>query len=322
MNTAPIAFDDDFNILENHLELGINALFGNLFDDNGNGADFDPDEESVTITALNGIPMMPNGLNQIGLDFANGSDVDVDVDSGVFGFFIGDIFDHLPAGVMRTETFTYTIEDAMGASDTATVSITITGIDSNDVFNGTGAADTIRAGVGHDIVRGVNGNDRLFGDNGNDKLFGGNGLDFMRGGNNHDQLRGENHNDRLFGDGGNDVLIGGLGRDIMNGGAGRDRFDYDKIQESRGGLRDRIDGFQRNLDDIDLRTIDADVTKGGNQRFKFIGDDAFTRTAGELHYRKVGAITKVEGDINGDGRADFTIDLTGVSTLKAGDFFL
>jgi len=108
----------------------------------------------------------------------------------------------------------------------------------------------------------------------------------------------------------------------MNGGSGRDRFDYDRIQESRGALRDRIDGFRHKQDDIDLRTIDANTTVGGNQRFKFIGDDSFNRVAGELHIRSVGTITKIEGDVNGDGRADFTIDVTGGVTLTAGDFLL
>ena len=99
-------------------------------------------------------------------------------------------------------------------------------------------------------------------------------------------------------------MVGGLAREIMIGGAGRDRFGDDRVQESRGSPRDRINGFRHKQDAIEFRTIDAYTQVGGNQRFKFIGDDSFSRIAGELHIRKAGAATKVEGDINGDGRDD------------------
>ncbi|MBU1211009.1 MAG: hypothetical protein KJ587_07020 [Alphaproteobacteria bacterium] len=196
------------------------------------------------------------------------------------------------------------------------------GGDGNDALFGGNQNDVIRGGNNNDMLRGENGIDQLFGDNGVDRLFGGNQNDILRGGNQNDFLRGENNNDRIFGDGGNDVLVGGLGRDILTGGAGRDRFDYDRIQESRGATRDKISGWNDFQDRIDLRTIDANTTVGGNQRFKFIGEDAFSRTAGELHIRDIGSITRVEGDINGDGRADFAIDVIGASTLVQSEFLL
>ena len=263
------------------------------------------------------------GVNTLGL---TGADKDLfefrnEDNTGGELFFIGTSPDF---ETKSSYDVTVTVEDmAVGAMPDAmdNFALTINNISPEFLF-GTAAADVLIGGSDVDIIRGLNGNDRLFGNNGNDSLFGGNQNDFLRGGTQNDQLRGDNGNDRLFGDGGNDLLVGGLGRDIMNGGAGRDRFDYDRIQESRGSLRDRIDGFRHNQDDIDLRTIDANTTVGGNQRFKFIGDDSFNRVAGELHIRKVGAITKVEGDINGDGRADFTIDVTGGVTLTAGDFLL
>ncbi|MBU2582747.1 MAG: M10 family metallopeptidase C-terminal domain-containing protein [Alphaproteobacteria bacterium] len=207
----------------------------------------------------------------------------------------------------------------------------INALGGNDTIQGFNGIDFMRGGNGNDTERGGNGNDRLFGDNGLDTLFGDNGIDrlfggnhndIMRGGNQTDFLRGENGNDRMFGDAGDDVLTGGLGRDIQNGGAGRDRFDYDNINESRGAARDRIVGWEDFKDRIDLRTIDADTTLGGNQRFKFIGDDAFSRTAGELHIKSVGSIVRVEGDVNGDGRADFQIDVQGTSTLVQSEFLL
>lgn len=196
------------------------------------------------------------------------------------------------------------------------------GDNGNDRLFGGNQNDFMRGGNNNDVLRGENGVDVMFGDNGVDRLFGGNQNDILRGGNQNDFLRGENNNDRLFGDGGDDLLVGGLGRDVLNGGAGRDRFDFDSVRESRGAARDRIVGWDDFQDRIDLRTIDANTTIGGNQRFKFIGDDAFSGTAGELHIRDIGAITRVEGDINGDGRADFAIDVVGASTLVQSEFLL
>ena len=70
-----------------------------------------------------------------------------------------------------------------------------------------------------------------------------------------------------------------------------------------------------------LGSIDAKAG-GGNQAFKFIAKQAFHHKAGELHYKFAGPNTLIEGDTNGDGRADFQIQLTGLKTLTAGDFVL
>ena len=71
---------------------------------------------------------------------------------------------------------------------------------------------------------------------------------------------------------------------------------------------------------IDLSTIDARIG-GGNQAFHFIGTHAFTRHAGELRFTDQGATCLVQGDVNGDGRADFDI-LVKAATLHQGDFVL
>ncbi len=66
----------------------------------------------------------------------------------------------------------------------------------------------------------------------------------------------------------------------------------------------------------------------GNQVFKLIGTAGFHKTAGELRFQMLnptGAAndkTIVEGDINGDGRADFQIELTGLIGLTKADFLL
>ena len=71
-----------------------------------------------------------------------------------------------------------------------------------------------------------------------------------------------------------------------------------------------------------MRPLDASTKKAGNQAFAFIGTQGFHHQAGELHYLKSGANTIIEGDVNGDGKADFQIGLTGLKTLTSTDFLL
>jgi hypothetical protein len=129
--------------------------------------------------------------------------------------------------------------------------------------------------------------------------------------------------DILNGMGNDDTLTGGLGKDWQTGGAGTDIFDFNlKTETVRGANHDVIMDFNRvELDQIDLIGIDA--KKGaGNQAFKFIGAKAFHDKAGELHYIKKAGYLMVEGDIDGNGKADFQIEVHGAAKLGAGDFLL
>jgi serralysin len=56
----------------------------------------------------------------------------------------------------------------------------------------------------------------------------------------------------------------------------------------------------------------------GNQAFNFIGATAFSNVAGQLRY-DAGAL---QGDIDGNGAADFTITLTGNPSLLVSDIIL
>ncbi|MEZ5891522.1 MAG: M10 family metallopeptidase C-terminal domain-containing protein, partial [Xanthobacteraceae bacterium] len=94
--------------------------------------------------------------------------------------------------------------------------------------------------------------------------------------------------------------------------------------ESRVGAasRDIITDFQRGKDRIDLKTIDAVKGLSGDQKFTFIGKQGFHHKAGELHYKVSGGHAIVSGDINGDAKADFEIELLGITALAKGDFLL
>ena len=55
---------------------------------------------------------------------------------------------------------------------------------------------------------------------------------------------------------------------------------------------------------------------------KRVGSSGFSDHAGEVHYVISGTQSIIEGDINGDGIADFQIALTGKHALVASDFLL
>jgi Ca2+-binding RTX toxin-like protein len=195
----------------------------------------------------------------------------------------------------------------------------------SDLITNTGRmVGNIELGGGNDVYNGASG--RLSGEvlagDGNDTVIGGIDNDRFEGGNGNDSLSGNAGNDTLNGAAGNDVLTGGGGKDILIGGTGRDFFDFNSIKESvKGASRDIITDFNRAVDDrIDLRTIDAQ-TGGGNQNFKFIGTQDFHDKKGELRYEDKGSKVIVQGDVNGDGKADFEIYVA-VGALSRGDFFL
>ena len=79
-----------------------------------------------------------------------------------------------------------------------------------------------------------------------------------------------------------------------------------------------IRDFQTGIDQIDLASIDASNAADGDQAFVFIGDFAFSGTAGELRY----AAGLVEGDQNGDGIADLAIAIINGATMTTDDFLL
>lgn len=138
-------------------------------------------------------------------------------------------------------------------------------------------------------------------------------------------LTGGAGRDRLLGGDGNDKLIGGSERDVMTGGAGIDRFVYLSAGDTGTTFnsRDAITDFrQADHDRIDLNAIDANAGAAGNQAFRFLGDAAFSGHAGELRAAFSGSDTLIEGDVSGDGKADFQITLIGHVTLASTDFLL
>jgi Ca2+-binding RTX toxin-like protein len=177
----------------------------------------------------------------------------------------------------------------------------------NDRIDGGRGNDSIVGGQGRDHLLGNVGNDSMSGDAGNDQLFGAAGNDSLIGGDGDDVLKGDAGADRLFGDAGKDRLFAGAGKDALTGGADQDVFIFTKISEISG---DRITDFQHGVDDIDLRAF----MKGG----EFIGGQAFGGEGDQVRYVKASGL--LQGDVNGDGKADWSLTIVNKAALSAADF--
>lgn len=183
----------------------------------------------------------------------------------------------------------------------------ITGSSFNDTLTGGNGSNTINGGDGDDVIAGSNGDDVLYGDGGADLLRGGNGNDLLEGGAGGDTLQGDN---------GNDVLNGGAGADILSGGFGNDRLVFTVSD----GSKDRITDFRSGSDKIDLSGFDAIVGNANtNDHFTWLGTGALTGVAGQLHSFRDGGVFSLGGDTDGDGIADFIVNLSGVAAIAATD---
>jgi serralysin len=225
-----------------------------------------------------------------------------------------------------------------------------------DLLRGDAGDDYLRGGLGDDQLQGGAGGDRLDGSLGADVLSGGAGSDtaeyygaesgvvvrltlglawedgrldllssienvagsffgdVLTGSGGANLLIGDLGDDALYGRGGADSLWGGLGADRLEGGAGADRFLFREGDFDGTGGPDLIADFNgAGGDRIDL---------SGAGAFTFIGDAAFSGTAGELRATASGAAWEVSGDRDGDGVGDFSILVASPAPLVAGDFVL
>jgi Ca2+-binding RTX toxin-like protein len=189
-----------------------------------------------------------------------------------------------------------------------------------DVVTGNGGDDAISGGGGDDVIAGGAGDDTLNGEAGHDTLAGGSGDDTLDGGSGDDALTGGSEDDILIGGDGNDELTGGAGTDQLIGGSGADRFVFDDVAGSPAQAPDLVFDFNAvQGDQIDVSGIDAISGTAEHDEFIFVGDDAFSGSAGELRFVHDLENGLLEADINGDATTDFTIELLGVTSLAGDD---
>jgi VCBS repeat-containing protein len=123
INQPPNAQNDAFTVNEDA------TLTGNLFANNGSGADSDPESDPFAITAINGASFTVG----VPIALANGSLTITDASTGAFTF--------QPNGnYAGPASFTYTVTDPEGGTDTASASITVANV--NDAPQGSNATLT------------------------------------------------------------------------------------------------------------------------------------------------------------------------------------
>lgn len=149
-NDAPVALADDFATAANA------PVPGDLFADNGFGADLDVDAgDALSISAING-QTTTNG--QV-VTLPSGALLTIRAD-GTFDYDPAGAFANLAASATATDTFSYTLSDGQGGTSQATAGFLITGVNAapdarddafslqaNDVITGNFFADN---GLGED----------------------------------------------------------------------------------------------------------------------------------------------------------------------------
>lgn len=253
----------------------------------------------------------------------------------------------LGTGDTLTDSFHIVSND--GTHQTITIAIqgsddvAIQGGRSGDILYGTADVDTLDGGRGRDTMHGLGGDDTYIVDNRRDQVIEAPGQDhdgvissasFVLGANVEDLVlvgtrrikgTGNDLDNRITGNAAANKIQGGLGADVITGGQGADNFVYESAADSpaTAGDWDIITDFNAGqLDRIHLRRIDADVVRGGNQAFTFIGEASFSEINATGQMRFDSSTHMLYGSTDADAGAEFAIELTGVTSLSAHELAL
>ncbi len=314
-NDAPILQADVFSTAADK------AFTGNLFADNGNGIDSDPDGDTLAVT-------------NIGIQATTLGGVVTVVSNGDFAYIP-------PVGLSGDDSFTYTVSDGNGGTATRTVSITVTSAD--EMLVGDGSDDILEGGSGDDTLDGGDGNDTLFGDENSifDTAFGlhdalseeaGVASAATPAGN--DRLYGRAGDDRLFGGGGSDMLYGDTGLDTLDGGAGDDTLDGGTGDDTLdGGDGDDTASYAGDAGSVRANLLQGWAVDGSGGADRLWNIENITGSAQADHfYGSAGSNTLSGGDGNdmlqggagddtlrGDAGNDFLDGGAGADTLDGGE---
>ncbi len=204
------------------------------------------------------------------------------------------------AGFVGTDTFTYTVTDDRGATDSATVTVNVLAPGSSTGF--------VRLGDGNDvisyarntsgvIVQAQGGDDSVTGSAFNDSINGGTGTDLIRGG------------------AGNDTITGGAGFDRLQGGTGNDTFII-----NRGDLVNPAN-FGGNLDHIIDFHGAGGYTAGENDFIRFTGFGAGSVTFSNYLNGDLSRQIYTVFDSSGVYQGSLLVQMAdGTKMLSTGDF--
>ena len=299
---------------------------------------------SDTLNGNNGNDTLNGGLGNDVLNGGNG------IDTATYA--------GLASGVSVSLAISTAQNTGGGGIDTLLSIENLTGTSQADVLTGNASNNTLTGGDGNDVLNGGAADDILNGGNGTDtasygsagaavavslaisasQKTGGAGSDTLTaienliGSGFADTLTGSTGANRIEGGVGNDRITGGGGGDQLFGGSGNDTFAFlalgDSLPASPDTIFDFAGGGVAGGDLIDLAAIDA-IPGGRDNAFAFIGSAAFSGVSGQLRFDTAATpgFTLVQGDTNGDGVADFQMQLqwsdpASQIILNAQDFIL
>jgi len=199
--------------------------------------------------------------------------------------------------------YAFTDTDGDGFGDAITLTLT----DGDAQWDGDGLANGSVVDPGFLASGAI----EITGDGQNNRLTGNILANQIRGKGKRDLLIGDLGDDILRGGKGNDRLNGGEGADILIGGRGSDRFVYSSLIDSTVERSDTLQFGQH--DQIDLRRLDANASRKGNQAFQFVADREFSGKAGELRLFD----SRLLADVDGDRKADFALNLRSNQAFSA-----
>ena len=307
----------------------LQRMYGADYDSNAGDTVYRWSPTSGT-TWIDGAAAVSPGANRIFLTIWDGGGTDT---YDLSGYRSGVVVDLAPGGHSRlSDSQTARLgpwDEAEGnvynaflfGRDSRSLIETAIGGSGDDSLSGNAAGNRLEGRGGNDALAGGTGADTLAGGSGNDRLDGGDGGDFLQGG---------DGSDYLFGGSGADTLLGGRGADRLYGGQGSDVFRFHTGATPAEGAPDRI-GVEQGLsfqnpgsaagDLIDVRAIDADATRPGNQAFHW-GGTTGTGT-GTLWLTDAPGRIEVLGNTDRDAAPEFRlqIDTAGLDrAIVAADF--
>lgn len=227
-----------------------------------------------------------------------------------------------------------------------------------DIIGGSGN-DILNGDDKDNILLGSSGDDYLYGGDGPDQLLGADGLDFLDGGNGDDWalykdqhvpvtvtlsefgksvayvggvaedtlhsiegLQGGTSHDTLTGNSADNTFEGREGRDFLRGNGGADHFIYDEATHGGDVIQD-FNSYEKDQIDLDLlsnRQDDQDLSFTGTRASPF---SVWYEVVESNDVMQRNDNTIVKADTDGNVRtAEFSIMLTGVTSLTADDFIL
>ncbi|MDR5612015.1 MAG: M10 family metallopeptidase C-terminal domain-containing protein [Arsenophonus sp.] len=152
-------------------------------------------------------------------------------------------------------------------------------------------------------------NDEILGGQEDDVISGTEKGETIYGGNGNDNISGDKGDDIIYGNDGYDILIGGIGSDNLSGGSGKDVFHYYQIDDSIFDSPDKIIDFETGRDTIDISALSQ--IKGNTIEIKQVNHFSNQKNEMIVHYNQSENLTSLMLDYNGDGKADFLIEIIG-----------